>query len=161
MTLAKGQNSSLRKGKEIVFNAPATRDVGEEAVYSELDYSDKEEARRAPDNECALLIDPWYDTHAHFPKVPSDYTPLLPGCVWLTLCRHNLNVSWAPLASSIPNLAIRQGTSLPVPINFKFGLGTVLGWKEWVDKELSDTGFMGFATAGQCIEGYCFIPLLI
>ena len=107
MTPAKAQNSSRRKGKEIVSDAPAKRDVGEEAVYSKLDYSDKEEARRALDNECALLIDPWYDTHAHFSKVPSDYTPLLPGYVWLTLCRHNPNVSWAPLASSIPDLAIR------------------------------------------------------
>ena len=161
MTPAKGKNSSRRKGKEIVSDAPAKRDVGEEAVYSKLDYFDKEEAWRAPDSECTFLIDPWYDTHSHFPKVPGDYMPLLLGCVWLTLCRHNPNVSWAPLASSIPDLAIRQGTSLLVPINFKFGSVTVLGWKEWVDKELSDRGFMRFATADQCIEGYCFIPLLI
>ena len=93
MTPAKGQNSSRRKGKEIVSDAPAKRDVGEEAVYSELDYSDKEEARRAPDNECALLIDPWYDTHAHFPKVPSDYMPSLSSRVWLALYRCNIVVS--------------------------------------------------------------------
>ena len=30
-----------------------------------------------------------------------------------------------------------------MPIHFKFGSGTALGWKEWVDSELSDTGFMG------------------
>ena len=29
-----------------------------------------------------------------------------------------------------------------MPILFEFGLVTSLGWKEWVDKELSDTGFM-------------------
>ncbi|KAK9991391.1 hypothetical protein SO802_026376 [Lithocarpus litseifolius] len=34
------------------------------------------------------------------------------------------------------------GTSLPVPILFEFGSSTTLGWKEWVDKELLDTGFM-------------------
>ena len=45
--------------------------------------------------------------------------------------------------SSIPDLAIRQGISLLVPIHFKFGLGTALGWREWVDNELSDVGFMG------------------
>ena len=28
-------------------------------------------------------------------------------------------------------------------IHFKFGLGTALGWREWVDNELSDVGFMG------------------
>ena len=88
------------------------------------------------------LIDPWYNIHAHFPKVPGDYIPLSAGRVWLTLCRHNTNVSWAPLASLIFDLIIRQGTSLPVPIHFEFGLGTALGWKEWVDRELSDTGFM-------------------
>ena len=46
------------------------------------------------------------------------------------------------MASSIPNLVIRQGTSLRMPILFKFGSGTSLGWKEWVDDELSDKGFM-------------------
>ena len=60
MTPAKGKNSSRRKGKEIVSDAPAKRDVGEEAVYSKLDYFDKEEAWCAPDSECAFLIDPWY-----------------------------------------------------------------------------------------------------
>ena len=29
-----------------------------------------------------------------------------------------------------------------MPILFEFGLGTALGWKEWVDNELSDKGFM-------------------
>ena len=75
---------------------------------------------RALNNECAPLIDPWYDTHAHFPKVPGDYTSPPLGHVWLALCRHNINISWASLASSIFDLAIRQGTSLPVPILFKF-----------------------------------------
>ena len=118
-------------------------DVGKEAMYSESDHSDEEEALCAPDSKCAPFIDPWYDTHAHFPKVPSDYTsPLPPGRVWLAFCCHNTDVSWAPLASSIPNLVIRQGSSLLVPILFEFGSGTTLGWKEWVDRELSDTGFM-------------------
>ena len=47
------------------------------------------------------------------------------------------------MASSILDLAIRQGDVLLMPILFEFGSGTSLGWKEWVDKELSDTGFMG------------------
>ena len=29
-----------------------------------------------------------------------------------------------------------------MPIVFEFGLGTALGWKEWVDTELSNKGFM-------------------
>ena len=29
-----------------------------------------------------------------------------------------------------------------MPILFEFGLGTSLGWKEWVDTELSDVGFV-------------------
>ena len=87
------------------------------------------------------LIDPCYEVNPHFPKVPSDYAPLL-SRVWLALVWRNLDVSWAPLASSIPDLAIRQGISLPVPIHFKFGSGTTLGWREWVDSELSDAGFM-------------------
>ena len=47
------------------------------------------------------------------------------------------------LASSIPNLVICQGTSLPIPIHFEFGSSTTLGWREWVDNELSNTGSMG------------------
>ena len=30
-----------------------------------------------------------------------------------------------------------------MPIHFEFGLSIALGWKEWVDNELSDTSFMG------------------
>ena len=47
------------------------------------------------------------------------------------------------MASSIPDLSIRQGVSLPVPFHFEFVSGISSGWKEWVDSELSDTGFMG------------------
>ena len=112
-------------------------------MYSELDHSDEEEAQHAPDSEYAPFIDPWYDIHPHFPKIPSDYAPPSPGRVWFALCRQNTDISWAPLASSIPNLVIRQGTLLPVPIHFEFGSGTALDWKEWVDNKLSDTGFMG------------------
>ena len=77
-----------------------------------------------------------------FQKVPYEYMPLPPGSVWLALCRHNMNTSWALLASSIPNLVICQDTSLPVPILFKFGSSNALGWKEWMDNELSNMGFM-------------------
>ena len=88
------------------------------------------------------LIDPWYGTHIHFPVVPSDYLPLPLGPVWLSIYCCDTEVSWAPLAYSIPNLDICQGTSFPVPILLEFGSSTSLGWKEWVDKELSDMGFM-------------------
>ena len=63
--------------------------------------------------------------------------------MWLALGQRNPNISWAPLASSITNLAIRQGISLPVPIHFEFRSGAASGWREWVDNELSYAGFMG------------------
>ena len=47
------------------------------------------------------------------------------------------------MASSVSDLSIRQGVSLPVPLHFAFGSGASSGWKEWVDSELADTGFMG------------------
>ena len=143
MTPGKGQSSSHRKGKEVISYPPTAHDVGKEAVYSKSDHSEEEETERASDSECAPLIDPWYDIHPHFPKIPSDYAPLPLGRVWLVLCQRNTNVSWAPLASSIPDLVIHQGTSLPMPIHFEFGSSTALGWRERVDNELSDTGFMG------------------
>jgi len=57
-------------------------------------------------------------------------TPPLPGYVWLSLCHHDSEVSWAPFASSVLDLDIYQGIALPVPILFEFGLGTSLSWKE-------------------------------
>ena len=50
MTLEKGQSSSRCKGKEVVSDAPVARNVGEEAIYSESDHFDEEEARRAPNS---------------------------------------------------------------------------------------------------------------
>ena len=76
------------------------------------------------------------------PMVPNDYSPPPVGYVWLSICYRDTEVSWAHLASTIPDLDIRLGTSLPIAILFKFGSGAFLGWKEWVDKELSNTSFM-------------------
>ena len=127
MTPAKSQSSSHRKGKEVIFDPLAAHDVGEEAVYSESDHSDEEEAEHASKSECASLIDPWYDIHPHFPKIPGDYaTPPL-SRVWLALCWRNTDISWASLASLIPDLVVLQGTLLLVPIHFEFGSGTALG----------------------------------
>lgn len=50
MTPVKGLSSSHRKGKKIVSDPPAMRDVGKEAVYSESNHSDKEKAQRATDS---------------------------------------------------------------------------------------------------------------
>ena len=52
------------------------------------------------------------------------------GLLWLSFLDSLDKVSWAPLASSILDLNIRQGTSLPMPIVFEFRSGTSLGWKE-------------------------------
>ena len=67
------------------------------------------------------------------------------------------------MASSIPDLIIRQGTSLPVPIHFEFGSSTMLGSREWVDKELSNTSFIGLLqragvlkaiVSSRCLSNY-------
>ena len=46
-----------------------------------------------------------------------------------------------------------------MPIYFEFGSGTALGWREWVDNELSDTSFMGLLQwAGvlkAIVSSYC------
>ena len=87
MAPMKSQGSSRRKGKEAISNPPTAPDVGKEAEYFESEHSVKEEAQRDPNSECAPLIDPWYDVHLHFPKIPGDYAPLPPAYVWLALCR--------------------------------------------------------------------------
>ena len=93
MALVKSQGSSRRKGKEIASDAPDVPDVGEKAEHSESEESAREETQHDPDNECTPLIDPWYEVHPHFPKVPGDYTPPPPGRMWLALSRRNPNVS--------------------------------------------------------------------
>ena len=143
MVLVKSSGFSRSKGKKAVYNPPVEQETGEEALYSESDHSDKEEAWRDPDSECAPLIDPWYNIYPSFPKIPGDYVSLPPSRVWLALCWRNLNTSWAPMSSSVYDLVIRQGISLPMPIHFEFGSGTAQGWKEWVNSKLFDTGFMG------------------
>ena len=130
MAPVKSQGSSCRKRKKAISDPPTILDVGKEAEYSESEHFDEEEAQHDPNSECAPLIDPWYDVHPYFPKIPSDYALLPPSRVWLALCRQNLDVSWAPLASLVPDLVICQGILLPVPIHFEFGSGTALGWKE-------------------------------
>ena len=143
MSSVKSQGSSSLKGKAIASDSLAVPDVGEEMEHPNSEQSTEEETQRDPNSECAPLIDPWYEVHPHFPKAPGDYAPPSPGRVWLALVRRNPDVSWAPLAFSILDLAIRQGTSLPIPLHFKFGIDTASGWREWVDSKLSDAGFMG------------------
>ena len=126
----KGQGSLCRKGKEVASDDPAAKNVDKEAPHSESEHSNEQEGCCDPDSEYAALINLWYDTHAHFLKVSDKYLPPSLGRVWLSICRCNTEVSWALLASSIPDLVINQGTSLLVPIVFEFGSGTALGWKE-------------------------------
>lgn len=142
MSPAKDESSSHRKGKKVAADNLLTKTVAEKTPHFELDHSEEEEGGHDLDSECPPLIDLWYDTHIRFPVVPSDYSSPPSGRVWVSICRHDMEVSWAPLAPTILDLDIRQGTSLLVPILFEFGLSTSLGWKEWVDKELFDMGFM-------------------
>lgn len=130
MAPVKSQGSSRRKGKEVASDPPAVPVVGERSEYSESEHSVGEKTQRDPDSECAPLIDPCYEVHPHFPKIPGDHASPPTGRMWLALWRRNPDVSWAPLASSIPNLVNRQGISLPVPIHFEVGSGTTLGWRE-------------------------------
>ena len=85
MLPVKSQGSSRRKGKAIASDPPAVPDVGEETEHSDSEQSAGEETRRDLNSECAPLIDPWYEVHPHFPKVPGDYAPPPPGRVWLAL----------------------------------------------------------------------------
>ena len=93
MVPVKSQGSSRRKGKEVASDPPAVPDVGEEAEYSESEHSIGEKTQRNLDSECAPLIDPWYEVHPHFPKIPGDYAPPPPGRVWLAHCQRNPDVS--------------------------------------------------------------------
>ena len=139
MSSVKSQGFSHYKGKAVASDSPA---IPKEMERSDLERSAEEEMKRNPDNECAPLIDPWHEIDPYFPKIPGKYVPPSLGRVLLAFVRRNPNVSWAPLASLILDLSICQGTSLPVTLHFEFGFGTASGWKEWVDSELSDTGFM-------------------
>ena len=73
MAPVKSQGSSHRKGKEAISDPPISSDVGEKVEYFESEHSVEEETQRDPNSKCASLIDPWYNVHPHFPKVPGDY----------------------------------------------------------------------------------------
>ena len=72
MSPTKSPSSSRRKGKAVAFDPPV---VYEEVDRSYSERSIEEEAERDLDGECAPLIDPWYETSPHFPKVPGEYVP--------------------------------------------------------------------------------------
>ena len=127
MSPVKIPSSSRRKGKAVASDPPA---VPEEVERSDSERSTEDETEHDPDSECAPLIDPWYEISPYFPKVPGEYVPPPPGRVLITLVRRDPDVSWAPLASSIPDLSIRQGVSLLVPLHFEFGSDASLGCKE-------------------------------
>ena len=161
MSPGKSPSSSRRKGKAVAFDPPA---VPEEVDRFDSEQSTEEEVERDPNSECAPLSDPWYEINPHFPKVPGEYVPPPPSRVLITLIRRDPDVSWPPLAFSIPDLSICQGVSLPVPLHFEFGSGASLGWKEWVDNELSDTGFVGLlqqtgvlkaVVSSRCLSNFC------
>ena len=85
--------------------------------HSDSERSIEEGTERDPDSECAPLINPWYEINPHFPKVLGEYVLPPLGRVLITLVRRDPNVSWALLASSVSDLSIRQGVSLPVPLH--------------------------------------------
>ena len=74
-------------------------------------------------------------TSQKFPVITRRRRRAMCGLPFVVIIRMFLGLCWL--------LVICQGTLLPVPSLFEFGSGTALGWKEWVDKELSDTGFIG------------------
>lgn len=165
MSLVKSEGSSRCKGKEAIIDKPLTDGKrGEEVPPSESDRSEDEETTHDPNSKFPPLINLWYDAYSHFLVVPSDYLPPPLGHVWLSLEWCDFHTSWAPLASSILDLAICRRETLPVPILFELRLGTSLGWKGWVDKELSNVGFMkalqraSFLKAIislRCLYNYC------
>ena len=101
MLLVKGDSSSRRKGKEVAIDDLPAKTVDGEDPHSELDHFEDKEGVRDPGSECPPLINPWYDTHIHYPVVLGDYSPPLSSRVCISICRRDTEVSWAPLASSI------------------------------------------------------------
>ena len=86
MSLVKGEGPSRYKGKEIVVDeSPMEAEKVEESPHFESDCSVEKEVSRDLDSECTPLIDLWYNIYLHFSVVPSDYSPSLPGRVWLSI----------------------------------------------------------------------------
>ena len=85
MSPTKGEGSSRHKGREVATYNSLIEVMGGKTPHSKSNRSKEEEGGRDPDSKCSPLINPWYDTHIHFSMVPSDYSPPLLGCVWLSL----------------------------------------------------------------------------
>ncbi|KAK9995517.1 hypothetical protein SO802_020203 [Lithocarpus litseifolius] len=121
MLSVKGEGSSCHKGKAVVVDEPPMEAAkGEEAPHSKLDHSKEEKISCNPNSECPPFIGPWYDAHSHFLVLPGNNSPPPSSHVWLSREWRVVDVSWAPLASSIPDIAIRRGETLLVLILFKF-----------------------------------------
>ena len=85
MLPAKDKDSSHRKGEKVTTDDPHAKAVGEETPLSESDHSGEDERGHDLTSKCLPLLDPWHDTHIHFPIVPSDYLPPPSGRVALYL----------------------------------------------------------------------------
>ena len=127
MSLANGETSIHHKGKEVSTKDPPVEAVGGEASHFKSDHS-KEEKGVATRVMGALLlstrgmiltsISRWCLVTIcllHWAKCGFPFVVVIPKFLW------------APMAFSIPNLDIHQGTVLPMPILFKLESGTSLG----------------------------------
>lgn len=161
MSPAKNEGSSCRKGKEVITNDPLAKTVGKEAPFSKSDHSKVEEGGYNPNSECLPLINSWFDAQIHFLVVLNDYLPLLPTHVWLSICHRDTEVSWVPLASSIPDLDICQGTSLLVPILFEIWIRYLFGLEGVGRRKAVQHRFHGGVVAGRHVEARYFVLLLI
>ena len=126
MSLAKGDSSSHRKGKEDATDDPPTKTLGEEAPYSKSNRFEEEEGGCDLGSECHPLIDPWYDTHIHFPIVPGDYLPLhraARGFLSSAMTLKSLGLPWLP---SFLTSTSTKGPHYPCP--FFSNLGRVRLW---------------------------------
>ena len=91
MTPVKGQSSSCHKGKEIASNPPTACDLGEEAVYSELDHSDEEETQCALDSECPIS--------RRFPVITPRHCWTVCGLLFDIVIQTFLGLHWLPRSS--------------------------------------------------------------
>ena len=102
-----------------------------------------------PNSDCHPLINPWYDTHIHFPMVPGDYLSLwYEGFLGPFGFHHSR--SWYTLRDITP-----RAHPLWIWVGYFLGLeGVGVQGVVWC-------GFHGGVIAGRCVESHRFISVLV
>ena len=112
----------------------------------EDDGSSSESVLGSPEPQGDILgrpiLDPWYRSSERFPSVSASLQPPPTDWEWLVIREDaTADVAWNPSFREIRDLQIQRNEMLAVPLVFDFQCSRAVEWADWIDSELTDSGF--------------------